>query len=121
MARKIAISLSRAMRISPPTAPKTFLQTSSMLPEFQALESWFPYTYCGESHQFYRDLITSECQLAELAWEASWFFALSEDNLALPDYHATKEVYSKILAWNVGRKQRLLLNNDSIPAILVLE
>jgi hypothetical protein len=94
-----------------------------MFPDFQAPGiSRSPFSYPGEFRQLYtKDLITFECQLAELAWEASWFFSLPVNDLPLPDYDATKEVYTKLLAWNAGRKQRLLLNSDLIPSVIVLD
>ncbi|KAH6873634.1 hypothetical protein B0T10DRAFT_234932 [Thelonectria olida] len=121
---RISLTFSREMRIRRPKISKTFVDAySSMFADPGASEcSWFPYPGPHQRQpSYFRDLITYECQLAELVWEASWFFALSKANAPLPDYNAVKAIYDKLLAWNMGATQRFLLNSRLLPSILFLD
>lgn len=65
--------------------------------------------------------MSAECQLAELIWDASPFFALSEKDDRAPDFNAAMAVYNKLLEWNKGTSHRLLTNGKLVPSILALE
>ena len=66
-------------------------------------------------------LVLYECQLAELAQEASFFFELSDSEAPRPDHHAVRSVYDKLLAWNSGTVQDFLLGKGLLPSFLALE
>ncbi|KAI5460641.1 hypothetical protein BGZ63DRAFT_488630 [Mariannaea sp. PMI_226] len=121
---RISLIFSREMRIKRPRISKSFINAySSMFADPEAPEcSWFPYPgpyQCQPS--YFRNLITYECQLAELVSEASWFFGMSKVNTPLPDYNAAKAIYDKLLAWNMGATQRFLLNSHMLPSVLFLD
>ena len=112
------------MRIPPPKITRTFddaykcLLCNPAAPESQ----WQPYPGSEEGQiSCFRELVSSECQLAELVLQASQFFQLPESNTPLPDYNALIAMYKDILAWNTGSFQRLLPNGNVIPTMLFLE
>lgn len=111
------------MRIKKPQLPKTFLDAySSTFANPEALESsWSPYPSAGRPQpSCFRDVVSYECQLAELAWDASCFFALAKPDAPLPDLQAARTMYERLLAWNTGTTQRFLLNIRLLPSVLFL-
>ncbi|KAH6896644.1 hypothetical protein B0T10DRAFT_526067 [Thelonectria olida] len=120
---RIALILSREMRIRRPKISKTFADAySSIFADPEALEcSWFPYPNSSRQPSYFRDVMTYECQLAELAWDASCFFALAKEDAPLPDFNAAQTMFDKLLAWNTGITQRFLLNSRLLPSVLFLD
>lgn len=96
---------------------------SSTTTSFGGTENfWSPYPDDRRTQpSYFRDLIIYKCQLAELAWEASPLFGLSESNAPFPDYDTTKAMYNKLLAWNTGVVQGFILSKSPLPSVVFLE
>lgn len=83
---------------------------------------WNPYPFTDKRQpSYYRELVSAECQLAELIAEASPFFQSSEPEVSNLDYYGLMTVYNKVLAWNLGSFQRLIPNGNILPSMVFLE
>ncbi|KAH8178489.1 fungal zn(2)-Cys(6) binuclear cluster domain-containing protein [Sarocladium implicatum] len=121
---KLSLIYSRPMRLSRPCMPGPFSSFgSSTATAAGATENvWQPYPYTHRTQfSHFKERCIYEYQLAELAWEASSLLMLSNDNLIDAHHQATKVMYSKVMAWNTGSAQALLLNKSQLPSVLFLD
>ncbi|KAM5357655.1 hypothetical protein ACJZ2D_016043 [Fusarium nematophilum] len=121
---KLSLTFSRAMRIGKPKIPKTFEDAySSIFAKPDAPEYfWFPYPrQCAPRQSLFREIISLECQLAEMIHEVSGFFAPTNSGIPASNYNETRTAYERLLRWGTRASQRFLTNSSILPSFLFLE
>jgi hypothetical protein len=112
------------MRIAKPKMAKTFEDAYTSIfarpgaPEY----FWFPYPRQSAPRQsFFREVISLECQLAEMIHEFSEVFAPTYSGIPASSYNETRAFYDRILRWGTRATQRFHTNGIFPPSFLFLE
>ncbi|KAJ3453382.1 hypothetical protein MRS44_017629 [Fusarium solani] len=121
---KLSLTSSRPMRIAKPKMAKTFEDAYTSIfarpgaPEY----FWFPYPRQSAPRQsFFREVISLECQLAEMIHEFSEVFAPTYSGIPASSYNETRAFYDRILRWGTRATQRFHTNGIFPPSFLFLE
>ncbi|KAI8710716.1 Amidohydro-rel domain-containing protein [Fusarium sp. LHS14.1] len=121
---KLSLTSSRPMRIAKPKMAKAFENAyTSIFAKPSAPEYfWSPYPRQSAPRQsFFREIISLECQLAEMIHEFSEIFAPTYSGPPASSYNETRAFYDRLLRWGTHASQRFHTNGIFPPSFLFLE
>ena len=112
------------MRLRKPKIARTFedVHTSILASPEASGYFWSPYPQSSRNQpSHFREVVSTECQLAEFIRDASRFFAFADPDTPLPDYPAVRAIYERLLRLDIRNSQKALTNKDLLPSVLFLE